>query len=555
MPELPVVDPYDPKPTFIQRHADQVVAAVVFALTVAMTVVSFPPFQVPEFAYAMLVPGIIWAYRRPSFKVYALTLLSAQVVAWTILLSWLHHVTWVGLFLLGPFVGLWVGVWYLAVWWVMPRMLWQPHLTRLLAVVGLAGGWVIIEWTRTWLLGGFPWLPLAASQWERPTVLQVATYTGAYGVSWVLVILNLGFAAYAHRLFWERATGYGKRSQEFFLALFVLLTCISIHFQDSFHRPRFVEPLARVAFIQPYIPQNLKWDPAERPRILNVLEQATLAAAAAKPDLIVWPEAVMPLAVQGDPALQAFVESLARRAQVPLLLGSIALEQPGSPDEKWFNGAFVVRPGTGLAADYYAKRQLVPFGEFVPLRPVLGWLRKFVPIGEDFSRGVDSSPLLLPLRRGPLVAGPLICYEDVYPQLARESVLAGASLLIVLTNNGWFGEGGAAYQHAAHSVLRAVETRRPVLRCGNGGWSGWIDEFGGVRAVVQDEAGSIYFRGARIISVSRDARWIGRETYYVTHGDWFVIVAVVMLFLGFGALRFAGPPKPPPLEEDEDDSP
>ena len=237
---------------------------------------------------------------------------------------------------------------------------------------------------------------------------------------------------------------------------------------------------------------------------------------------------------------------------MPLLLGSIALEQPGTPGEQWMNGAFVVRPDTGLAADYYAKRKLVPFGEFVPLRPVLGWLRKFVPIGEDFSPGVDSAPLLLPLRRGPIVAGPLICYEDVYPQLARESVLAGASLLTVLTNNGWFGEGGAAYQHAAHSVLRAVETRRPVLRCGNAGWSGWIDEFGGIRAVVEDEEGSIYFRGVRIISISRDARWIGRESYYVTHGDWFVLASAVMGFIGFGALRFAGPPKPfPPPEEDD----
>src|SRR6185436_18688651 len=101
------------------------------------------------------------------------------------------------LLLLGPFVGIWIGTWYLVVWWTMPRMTGRPTLTRLLAMLGLAGAWVVIEWTRTWLLGGFPWLPLAASQWTMVSMLQVASYTGAYGVSFVVVAVNIGFAAYA----------------------------------------------------------------------------------------------------------------------------------------------------------------------------------------------------------------------------------------------------------------------------------------------------------------------------------------------------------------------
>src|SRR5690606_25613053 len=115
---------------------------------------------------------------------------------------------------------------------------------------------------------------------------------------------------------------------------------------------------------------------------------------------------------------------------------------------------------------------------------------------------------------GSTLLGPLICYEDIFPRLARRSVAAGAEVLVVNTNNGWFGEGAAAYQHAAHSVLRAVETRRPVLRAGNSGWSGWIDECGAIRAVLTKDpetgavraepaergpraegAGTIYFRG------------------------------------------------------------
>ncbi len=543
------VDPYEPRPGFLQRHGEAVAAVVVFALTVFLTVASFPPYRVPEFAYAMLVPGIYWAYTRPRLKLYVWTLFAAQAVAWTILLGWLHHVTWVGLLLLGPFVGAWVGTWFLAARWALPRIVGRPTPVRLAAMLGLAGVWIFVEWTRTWVLGGFPWLPLAASQWERASILQVAAYTGAYGVSFALVMMNLGFGAYAHRLFREGATGLNKRSQEFFLALFLLLACVCVHLMESVNRRGFAVKLGRFALVQPYIAQEVKWEPSRAPMILDVLQSTTLEAAKTRPDLILWPEAVTPLAVRGDASAQAFVAAVVKRAHAPLLLGSIAVEGANTPAERWLNGAFHVTPGGGVASAYYAKRKLVPFGEFVPFRPVLGWLGKFVPIGGDFQPGADSSPLLVSIREEPLVVGPLICYEDIYPSLARYSTASGAGLLAVLTNNGWFGEGGAAYQHAAHSVLRAVETRRPILRCGNGGWSGWIDEFGAVRSAVTDDQDRIYFRGSRVIEVSRDSRWIDRASVYVQFGDWFVFVCVGLAGFGFALLRFAPPPRPPETAE------
>jgi apolipoprotein N-acyltransferase len=539
-PNAPARDPYDVPPSFMERHREAVGAAVVFVLTAGLAVFAFPPFKAPEFAYAMLVPGIYWAYTRPRLKVFAWTICAAQAVAWTIILGWLHHVTWVGLILLGPFVGAWIGSWYLAAWWTMPRIVGQPTIVRLLALLALAAMWVLIEWTRTWLLGGFPWLPLAASQWERVSVLQIAAYTGSYGVSFVLVAVNVGFAAYAHRLFREGAKGLNKRSQEFFLALFLLIVCLTIHVQDTFNRGRFLVPFARVAIVQPDIPQEIKWDPAKAPGIFDALEKTTLAAALTKPDLLLWPEAVTPFAINSDISAKAWIESLVQRTKSPLLLGSLGFEHAGQPDERWFNGAFLVTPAGGLQADHYLKRTLVPFGEYVPLRPLLGWIKKFAPIGDDDPlRGVDSSPLVVPLRDKSAVFGPLICYEDTFPELARRSAVAGSDVLVVLTNNAWFGEGGAAVQHAAHSVLRAVETRRPVLRCGNAGWSGWIDEFGNVRSVLTNDEGSIYYRGSRVLSVTRDSRLIGKNSFYVEHGDWFVAVCALVVLLGAGILKNA----------------
>ncbi len=554
-------DPYDVGPTFWERNAAFIAPLVAGILTAGLTVASFPPYHAPEFAYVCLVPGIFWAYLRPSFRFYAWTMGAAQAVAWTIILGWLHHVTWVGLALLGPVIGVWTGLWYLAVWWAIPRMAGRPTPIRLVTVLGLAGTWVVIEWTRTWFLGGFDWLPLAASQWERTSILQVAAYTGAGGISFVLVAMNVGFAAYGHRLLREGATGLRRRSQEFLLALFLLLACLSIHVQETFNRLRFTVPFARVAFVQPDIPQEVKWDPAKAPRIVGVLQAETLAAASTNPDLILWPEAVTPLPVRDDLSVRRFVEGLAARVRAPLLVGSVAVER-GRPavggtaasggasaaggaaveaEDRWYNAAFVVTPDFGLQHAMYAKRKLVQFGEYVPLRPLLGWLGKFVPIGDDFSRGTDASPLLIPLRQGSAAFGLLICYEDTYPALARSTVLSGADVLAVLTNNGWFGEGGAAYQHAAHSVLRAVETRRPVLRCGNAGWSGWIDEFGNVRKVLVNAEGTIYFRGTGTANVTRDIRWVGKNSFYVEHGDWFVATSAVLaalaaMLLGMGGL-------------------
>jgi apolipoprotein N-acyltransferase len=542
-------DPYDVPPPWWRRHSGLVWAVSVGVLTAVLTVLSFPPYNAPQCAYAFAVPALLWAYRRPAFRRFAWTLFAAQAAAWTAILWWLHPVTWAGLFLVGPVVGAWVGVWYLAAWWTMPRMNGRPAATRLLGLAALAAGWVIVEWTRTWLLGGFPWLPLAASQWQRTSVLQIAAFTGAGGVSFVLVAVNIGFAAVAHSLFHDRQTGWRLRRPEFLFALFLLMVCVSVQVQETFNRARFSLPVARVAFVQPAIPQDVKWNPAKGGAIFETLEKGTLLAAMNEPDLILWPEACTPWAVRGDDRVREWVESLVARAKAPLVLGSIAIENPGKSDEAWYNGMFVVAPDLGLQTAYYSKRHLVPFGEYVPLRPVFGWLNKFVPVGDDFGRGRTAVPLLVPVNKESLAVGPLICFEDIFPALACADARDGADVLFVATNDAWYGEGGAAYQHAAHSVLRAVETRRPVLRCGNNGWSGWIDEFGAIRNVLMRDAdgmihtkpgiagGTVYFGGQATISVSRDARWIGRRSFYVEHGDWFVAVCAALAALGWLTLR------------------
>jgi apolipoprotein N-acyltransferase len=416
----------------------------------------------------------------------------------------------------------------------MPRFLGRAAPVRLAAQLGLAGAWVLVEWTRTWFITGFPWLPLAASQWQRISILQVASFTGSYGVSFVLIAVNLGFAAYAHRLLREHEKSLlQRRSQEFMLAMLLLLGCLCLMVVETNGRRRDSRTLARIGFVQPDIPQTIKWNPAEGPGIERVLTGLTREAAARVPDLILWPESVTPYAVRGDAATQAWVDAMAQQAHAPLLIGTNQVENAGTPREAWYDAAVVVAPEIGVQPGTYTKRHLVPFGEYVPLRPLLGWLGKFVPLPGDCTPGTDPSPLVVRLPAGALAFGPLICYEDIFPNLARESVRAGADVLAVLTNDAWYGEEGAAYQHASQAVLRAVETRRPVLRCGNAGWSGWIDEYGGIRFVMAaGEAGTVYFRGAATADVSRDLRWAGVQSFYVRHGDWFVLACAGLVLFG-----------------------
>ncbi|MGE9292120.1 MAG: hypothetical protein ACQKBW_00780, partial [Puniceicoccales bacterium] len=177
-------------------------AALLF--TVLLAVIAFPPFDVAEAAYVLAVPLLLWASSRPRWRTYLLGAWGAGVVSWFILLIWLRHMEppmgWVALVILSGIMSGFNLVWYAAARWLFPRAVALSTRPRVIALLGLAGGWVVMEWVRSWMFFGFPWATLAASQWQRPPVLTVAAWTGAYGVSFILNFFNLALAAYAGRL-------------------------------------------------------------------------------------------------------------------------------------------------------------------------------------------------------------------------------------------------------------------------------------------------------------------------------------------------------------------
>lgn len=505
--------------------------AAAVLLSAVLYVISFPPFDVAEASYVFAVPMILWLFGRRSFRWAAVAVFCWGFLSWLVLIVWLRHVTWGGYFVVSAFLGVYFSAWFLAAWRILPWLRDGTVPRRLAGIVALAALWVVLEYIRSFFLSGFPWLPLAASHWQRHLLLQLASWTGSYGVGFVLIFFNLGFAFYIDRLARFYGQGWRRFCPEFFVGLALVLLAAFGSLQITLRQGGEREALFNVSFVQPYIPQDLKWDRTKAWDILDTIERTTLRTRdfPRRPDLVLWPEAVTPIPVLGDRVGQEWVERIAAAMEAPILLGSVGTEF-GTADE-WFNGAFAVDPEAGLLDHHYSKRKLVPFGEYVPMESVWPWISKIVPLEGSFRPGTAAGPIEVRIRGKNYLLGALICYEDVFPRLARETVREGAEILVVMTNNGWYGEEGMPFQHAAHSVLRAVETRRPVLRSGNGGWSGWIDEYGVIHEVLTDGNGSIFFRGGSVYPISRDMAWVGKESFYVRYGDWFVGLSGIWLVL------------------------
>ena len=487
------------------------------ALTPLFYVAAFPPYDVGEGAFVFLVPFVIWLHFRPGYRQVAWTSLAIGWISWLVLIFWLRHVTWLGMFLLSGVVGAHFMIWALGIAWLARRVERDNMWSGLPFVLGAGAAWVVVEHVRSWIFSGFPWLPLSASQWNQPIMLQSANVFGSWAISFALVILNVGVARYLLRLVDYARTKRRSICPEFYVALSILVALTFMQLRRTSDQQR--EPALKAGVVQPDIPQYQKWDAEFARDILGRLWRQTMSLSALDPDAVFWPESSLPDALNDDGALERWVTRMATEAGTPIYAGALGRETGEDGDANWYNSVFLVRPGDGMFPRYYSKRHLVPFGEYIPLRGLWPWIEKVVPLSGDLLPGEE--PMLLPLylEETTIQIGSLICFEDVFPYLARASVKEGAGLLYVATNSAWYGHSGASAQHMAHSVLRAVETRRVVLRVGNDGLTCWIDEYGNVIRKL-----SRWEQEWTAWQITRDRRWVGRETFYVKHGDWFVWV-------------------------------
>ena len=327
----------------------------------------------------------------------------------------------------------------------------------------LPGAVVLLEWVRSWLLTGFPWLSFGYGQIAGP-LAGYAPLVGIYGVS-LLVALSGG-------LLWGAIRWPTRRARLSALGALAVIWISGAGLTTVDWTHPIGAPL-RASVIQANIPQSLKWDPEARLMIAETYLDLTLAHLDA--DVIVWPETALPDFVHQIRA--PLLDPLAARARAEgaeLVLGVPVLE-PES--ERYFNGVLAI----GSQEALYTKRHLVPFGEYLPFKTWLGPLVELfaVPMS-DFSAGDAARPLL---QVGTHPVGASICYEDAFPAEVREA-LPEAAYLINVSNDGWFGDSLAPPQHLEIARMRALENGRALLRATNTGVSALVDHRGRVLATV-----------------------------------------------------------------------
>ncbi len=364
--------------------------------------------------------------------------------------------------------------------------------------------WVALEYIRTYLFSGFPWGVLGYSQYPNLVLIQAADTFGVLGISFLLVLAN-GVSVTVFKAFSQRA--WPEKINMAGLSLAVVLLCSAFiygHFKLAEIRGQIKgEPFRKISVIQANIPQDRKWDKVFIDETIDRYFRLSLQAIPC--DLVVWPETALPFYYGMDPIPSNRVDALVRKAGTFFLIG-IPAAQPSDQGFLYYNRACMLTP-LALPKGYYDKHHLVPFGEYVPFKHLLRFAEKLTAGAGDFSKG-ETGPV--PLKFGTGTTGVLICFEVLFPDIARDFVLNGADILTTMTNDAWFGRTQAALQHFSIAVFRAVENRRSVVRAANTGISGFIDPAGTIL-----EKTDIFTACA----LTRQVPVMSGKTFYTRHGD------------------------------------
>jgi apolipoprotein N-acyltransferase len=406
-------------------------------------------------------------------------------------------------------------------------------LGRALWALTGAAVWVALEMLIARFLSGFPWDLLGVSQNRLVPLIQIASVTGVYGLSFLVVWFSLSLVSAAVMVV-RRPGGRSVWVAEVFLPTLVIALLFNLGFRQLRHEPQPARAL-KLTLIQPSIPQTLIWNSDADDQRFGDLVRLSEQALSNRTDILVWPEAAVPRMLRYDTNTFDAITGLARRHHVWMIVGSDDAEQrrgSANPNEAdFFNSSFLISP-EGKLVERYIKRNLVIFGEYIPLHNWLPFLKYFTPIQGGFTSGNRPGRFVLPDLDAKCAV--LICFEDIFPHLSRGDLEPDTDFLLNLTNDGWFGESAAQWQQAATAIFRAVENRVPLVRCANNGLTCWVDAQGRLRDTLCDDRGAIYGPGFITIEIPALASGQTRpSTFYSRHGDWFgwICVAIAVLKL------------------------
>lgn len=368
--------------------------------------------------------------------------------------------------------------------------------------------WAAIEYARTYLLTGFPWNLAAAAIIDYTPLIQIDRFAGPYAMP-LLLFLPATVAAW---IIVARPRGFHAGIVSG-VAIIICFVWAATGYTASkiIGRPPLETSLA--ALLQPDISQEMRWDEGNLMAIFDRMMVMTDEAVAHGASVVIWPESTVPLSYSSTDFFRDAIESLSRQHGTDIILGSVA--EDAKQVTKMWNAAFLVSNGRTIG--HYDKIRLVPFGEYVPLRKMLFFAHKLVRAVGEFEFGTKDTPLA-----GKRRYGLAICYEIVFPQIARAQVIHGADVLVTITNDAWYDGTSAPRQHLNQARLRAVETDRCLLRAATTGISAFVDPTGRIiTELPMNRQGIIY------------AKFESRHstTPYVRFGDWFAWFACVVVIL------------------------
>jgi len=498
-----------------------------------LLILSYPDFNFKFLAWVAFIPLFFAIDNCPSGMAFKLSY-CAGLLFFLGTIYWLWHVTLLGVSLLILYIAL-----YFAFFGLLANRIFtiKNRNAGYETLFILPAAWVALELIRSYLFTGFGWVLLGHSQAFNLRAIQIADITGAYGVSFIVMMVNVALFILIRSI--------RKKEIDFTpLAIAIFITFLVITYGQYRLNNIFTGERMRVAIVQGNVSQDKKWDPSFKEEILKRYESLTKAVSSEKCDLIIWPETSVPAVLPAEKTVLERIKSLVLSVKTPLLIGNIR------EDEElryvYYNSATLFLDDGRIQATY-DKVHLVPFGEYIPMKFLLSFVEKIAPapIG-DVMKGREYTVFSFFVERvtkakdaswkfmKKVKFSALVCFEDIFPSISRRFVQDGALFLVNITNDAWYKKTSAAYQHAQNSVFRAVENRVNVVRATNTGYSCFIDQKGAILADVSDDSGErLFISGFK----SFDIVLTKTNTFYTQYGDIFAYLCLIASILYFAVFR------------------
>lgn len=495
---------------------------------------SFPSVNFFPLAWIALVPLLValepvenWKSAFSIGYVAGFVFFAGLLLAIVLLYPYANiFVTLLGYILLVGYTAL-----YFAIFSVLVHKLpWQSGIMFPLTVASI---WVALEWVRSWLLTGFPWGNIGYSQWKYLPGIQIASLTGVYGISFVIVFFNAGIATLIRcRQEWR------KELVAVIVPCSLAAICLIYGYAAISSSQNVSQKSLKTALMPGNIPQIEKWKSENIEKIMKKYLNLTRRAAVENPDVIVWPETtVRGQVLSGEWRVQVsfnnarrfhnlFKQTFGEIGGIPMLIGATDLDAFGD----LYNRVISVS-SEGEIVGKYAKMHLVPFGEYVPLADFLPNFIQFHPF--EHGKTVNLLPITnvetMQTNKEQIEVGTSICFESAFPNHFRQFIKKGADAMGILTNDAWFVGTAFPELHLAMAPLRAVENRTAVFRCANGGYTCVVDSFGRIRTpFVTPQTVEETTEEFLIADVPLSE---GKLTFYTRYGDWLPILCLVLSIL------------------------